>query len=196
MQAVALLMLLIGPSIGRPSAWAQQPPSAPVKPIVIRIGEARKESERDILFPIVIETSGTASVGRIRAELEMSQMEGWKFRRIDISRGLDLRSKVNTRNDNSTDAQGRRVAKLVIEWDLTGEGKELPAGHVAILRVQAERAKGQSVSPASDAPPTLMVRKLSWGLAEFERQPDELPQLSTPDNLTGNPDVSCFFFTH
>ena len=62
--------------------------------------------------------------------------------------------------------------------------------------VQADKGKIAGPGPASDNPPTLVVRKMSWGLAEFERPPENLPQLNTPDNITGNPDVSCFFFTH
>jgi hypothetical protein len=158
-----------------------------VKPVTLRVGVPSKHSERDVVFPLVVETSGTAAVGRIKAELVLSDMEGWTFRGLELTRGLDLRSSVRRRNESG---------KLVVDWDVSAEGKELPNGHVALFRVQAGKATGQGTGPASDNPPTLVVRKMSWGLAEFERQPDSIPQLETPDNVTGNPDVSCFFFTH
>lgn len=172
------------------SASAQQPPAGEqekVKPVTLRVGVPSKQSERDVVFPLIVETSGAASVGRIRAELELSAMEGWSFRNIEQTRGLNLRSLVKKRKDGA--------AKLVIDWDISAEGKELPTGHVALFRVQADKSN-KAGAAASDNPPALAVRKMSWGLAEFEKQAAELPQLDTPENLTGNPDVSCFFFTH
>lgn len=159
-----------------------------IKPVTLRIGVPNKQSEREVTFPLVVETSGTASVGRLRAELELSTAEGWVFRSIELTRGLDLRSNVRKRKEGTT--------KTIVEWDLTAEGKELPTGHVALFRVLADKARAKGAAPASDNPPSLTVRKMSWGLAEFEKPPENLPQLSTPDNVTGNPDVSCFFFTH
>jgi hypothetical protein len=159
-----------------------------VKPVSLRVGVPNKVSEREVVFPLVVETSGAAAVGRIKAELELSALEGWTFRAIELTRGLDLRSSVRKRNEGPD--------KLVVDWDISGEGKELPTGHVALFRVQADKAKVKGPGPASDNPPTLTVRKMSWGLAEFEKAPENLPQLNTPDNITGNPDVSCFFFTH
>ena len=176
------------------SVAAQQPQAGEqerVKPVTLRVGVPSKQSERDVVFPLVVETSGAASVGRIRAELELSAMEGWTFRNIELTRGLNLRSSVKKRNDGA--------AKLVIDWDISAEGKELPTGHVALFRVQANKnskVSSANGAAASDNPPTLVVRKMSWGLAEFEKQVEELPQLNTPENVTGNPDVSCFFFTH
>lgn len=171
-------------------SFAQEPSgdADKVKPAALRIGVPNKHSAREVIFPLIVETSGTAAVGRIRAELELSAMAGWSFRGIELTRGLDLRSNVRRRNEGS--------GKLIVDWDVSAEGKELPAGHVALLRLQANKAQAPGGGDASDSPPALIVRKMSWGFAEFEKQDETLPQLNTPDNLTGNPDVSCFFFTH
>lgn len=190
-QAGRVLPLLIAALLlcGQP-AYSQERggETEKVKPVTLRVGVPNKQSEREVVFPLVVETSGTAAVGRIRAELELSAMQGWVFRSLDPARGLDLRSQVRKRNEAPD--------KLIIEWDVSAEGKELPTGHVALVRMLADKGKGKSEAPASDNPPTLVVRKMSWGLAEFERPQENLPQLNTPDNITGNPDVSCFFFTH
>ncbi|MSO19510.1 MAG: hypothetical protein EXQ56_03465 [Acidobacteria bacterium] len=186
-RLVGLLLLAVYPAS---SLLAQQPQAGEpdkVKPVTLRIGVPNKQSERDVVFSLIVETSGAASVGRIRAELELSAMDGWSFRNIEQTRGLNLRSTAKKRNQGA--------GTLVIDWDISAEGNELPTGHVALLRVQADK-NSKSPGPASDNPPTLVVRKMSWGLAEFEKPPEGLPQLETPDNLTGNPDVSCFFFTH
>jgi hypothetical protein len=161
--------------------------SEKVKPVTLRVGVPTKNSEREVVFPLIVEMSGTASVGRIRAELEVGGMQGWSFRDIEITRGLDLRTSVKKRNED---------ARLVIEWDVSAQGKELPTGHLALLRVQADRAKTKSGAPSADNPPMVVLRKLSWGLAEFEKPPETMPEINTPDNVMGNPAVSCFFFTH
>jgi hypothetical protein len=189
---IAAMLICMAPRYalaqGQPPQVQLNDKSENARPVTLRVGVPNKHSDREVVFPLVIETSGAASVGRIRAELELSALEGWSFRGVDITRGLDLQSKVRKRNEGAD--------KLVIDWDVSGEGKELPTGHVALFRVQADKRKTGTTSAPSDNPPTLLVRKMSWGLAEFEKQPESSPQLDAPDNLNGNPDVSCFFFTH